>query len=270
MPEWLDLSLDIAVLMPILKAVLVALATILLGWFVASWAKRLAYGGMERARLDVALAAFLSSLLRYVILFAVIIAAAGALGFETTSLLTIFASAGLAVGLALQGTLANLAAGVVILFNRPFTLGDVVSVAGKTGLIHEIGLFATVLQLFDGGRLMVPNSQITGNAVENHTATGRRRITINIGVEYGTDLQQAKDALIRAVESVDEVLEDPAYTIIFMAFGDSSLDWEVRVWCLPENFGIMQENVRFAIYRELNAADIGIPFPQLTLWKAEG
>lgn len=239
---------------------------VLAGWVVGGWLDRTARAALGRAHVDVALSGFLGGIVRYVVMFAAVLASAEALGFETTSLMAIFASAGLAVGLALQGSLGNFASGVMILFFRPFTVGEVITIGGLTGSVLEISLFATKIGLPDGTHVLVPNSSVTGGEIRNHVAAGRRRATCDIGVAYGADLDRVREVLTRAVTSVPEIHsfdENPGYMVLFVAFGASSLDWQVHAWFKPEDWLTGQEKVRVAIYKELNAAGIGIPFPQV-------
>lgn len=243
-----------------------ALIVFVIGWIVAGWMKRLTQGALERAKVDVALAGFLSNIVRYTVIFATIIAAAGALGINTTSLTAIFASAGLAVGLALQGSLSNFASGVMILFFRPFTIGDVITVNGTTAKVAEIGLFATIMMQPDGTKVIVPNGGVTGSTILNHTELNKRRASVGIGVDYGVDLDEVRAALTRAANNVPEILDGPdgkEFAVAFVEFGGSSLDWKVHCYSTAENFLAMQEKLRVNIYNELNAAGIGIPFPQL-------
>jgi small conductance mechanosensitive channel len=242
-----------------------AIATIVLGYIVAGWAQGLANSGLERAKVDVALARFIGQIVRYTIIFATFIAAAEAVGFETTSLMAIFASAGLAVGLALQGSLSNFAAGVMILFFRPFTIGDVITGGGLTGQVAEIGLFATIMMKPDGTKVIVPNGGLTGGTIENHTELGGRRGTVDIGVDYSVNLDDVYAALNKAAESVPEIVraEGKGHAVYFASFGGSSLDFVVHAWATPADYLTMLEKLRVAIYNELNAAGIGIPFPQL-------
>ncbi|MCB9666249.1 MAG: mechanosensitive ion channel [Alphaproteobacteria bacterium] len=248
--------------------VVAGLAIVLVGRILAGWLDRAVRSALGRAHVDVALAGFLGGIVRYTVIFAAVLMAAQQVGIETTSLMAIFASAGLAVGLALQGSLGNFASGVMILFFRPFTVGEVITVGGVTGGVLDISLFATKLGLPDGTHVLIPNSSVTGGEIRNHVVAGRRRATCDIGVDYGSDLDQVREVLTRAVTSVAELHtfdENPGYGVVFVSFGASSLDWQVHAWFKPEDFLPGQEKVRVAIYKELNAAGIGIPFPQLDL-----
>lgn len=243
-----------------------AVGILVLGWLVAGWLGKLTRTAAQRARVDIALSGFLSTIVRYVVLFAALVAAAGSVGIDTTSLVALLGTAGLAVGLALQGNLTNLASGVLILFLRPFTLGDLITTAGKTARVVEIGLFTTTLQQADNTLVTVPNGQVTGGVIENHTRLGRRRCTVDVGVEYGADLLQVREALERAVKDIPEILpaeDDPGWSVVFLSFGASSLDWQIHAFSKPEHWWPLQEKIKANVYAELEAAGIGIPFPQM-------
>ncbi|MCA9572717.1 MAG: mechanosensitive ion channel, partial [Myxococcales bacterium] len=253
---------------PFLQSLLAAVAIFIVGWVLSKWAHAFSLRVMRRRKLDEAMGRFLATLVRYIVLALTVVAALGQAGVETTSLVAALASAGLAVGLALQGSLGNFASGVMILFFRPFTVGEVITVGGVTGGVLDISLFATKLGLPDGTHVLIPNSSVTGGEIRNHVVAGRRRATCDIGVDYGSDLDQVREVLTRAVTSVAELHtfdENPGYGVVFVSFGASSLDWQVHAWFKPEDFLPGQEKVRVAIYKELNAAGIGIPFPQLDL-----
>lgn len=269
MPEFLSSFIDPATILAWVINLAQAGATLFVGNTVAGWAKRLTTNSLQAAKLDVALSQFLGSIARYIVLFTTLIAAAGTLGFDTTSLTAILASAGLAVGLALQGTLSSFASGVLILWFRPFTIGDVVSIAGHSGKVTEIGLFATSLALLDNTTVVVPNSAVTGDVIQNHMHNGRKRGTVNIGVAYGSDLDHVRATLTKAVSSVPQIIEDD-FVVAFVSFGDSSLDWVVHGHCAPADYLAMVEAMNCAIYNELNAAKIDIPYPNLVLHKSEG
>ena len=267
-PESLQPYLTPETLTTMTQSLLAAIATIVAGWLVAGWLANLTRQGLERAKFDIALSRFLSSIVRYVVLIASVIASAEAVGFQTTSLVAVLASAGLAVGLALQGSLANFASGVMILIFRPFRIEDWITVAGLTGQVKDIGLFATVLLRLDGTKVVVPNGAITGGVIENHTELNKRRATVDIGVEYGCDLDEARSALVRAAEKVDCILakedgDGKDYAVYFASFGGSSLDFQVHAWCEAGDFLKVQEELRTHIYKELESANIGIPFPQM-------
>lgn len=269
LPAWLQPYVQPDTLVSLGQSLLVAIITLAIGWMLAGWVANLARAALERAKVDVALARFLSNIARYIVLIATVTATAEAVGIETTSVLAILASAGLAVGLALQGSLSNFASGVMILLFRPFRIDDWITIGGLTGRVSDIGLFATVLMRPDGTKVVVPNGSITGDTIENHTELNKRRATVDIGVEYGVDLDEARAALTRAAERVDDILPNDEgkkdFVVYFASFGASSLDFNVHAWCEAANFLSVQEDLRVEIYRELAKAGIGIPFPQLDL-----
>lgn len=246
-----------------------AIAIFILGWIASKWANRLVLGVLRNRNLDEALARFLGQLAQYTVLAMAIIAALEKVGVQTTSVVAIFASAGIAVGLALQGNLGHLASGVMILFFRPFSLGDFVVVGGKTGTVEDIGLFATTLLTPNNERIVVPNGTVTGDAITNYTAPGIRRGQIDVGVAYGTDLKKAMEVLEGAAKRAEKVLEDPAPAVAFISFGASSLDMKILAFSKSEDYLDMLHNVKMAAYEDLNAAGIEIPFSQIVVHQAQ-
>ncbi len=253
---------------PLVSSLLMGILIFVVGWLASKWIHKLTVRACATAKLDEALGRFFASITRYSVLAATVIAALGEVGIQTTSLVAVFASAGLAVGLALQGSLANFASGVLILFFRPINLGDVVTVAGESGSVTDIGLFATTLTTLDNHKIIVPNAAVTGGNITNYSVLGRRRAKIEIGVAYGVDLNKAQAALQKAADRAALVLKDPAPAVAFVGFGASSLDFLVLTWAKPEEFIPMMHNVRVAIYEELAAADIEIPFTQIVVHQA--
>lgn len=268
LPEALRPYLTPETLTTMAQGLITGIVTIVIGWILASWLSGLARKALIRMKVDQALSRFLGNIVRYIIIISAVIAAADAMGIETTSLLAVMASAGLAVGLALQGSLSNFASGVMILLFRPFRIGDVVTFGGLTGEVRDIGLFATILMKRDGTKAVVPNSEVTGSVIENHTELNKRRATVDVGVEYGADLEAVRAALVRAAEACTTILDQDGdggkdYGVYFASFGSSSLDFKVHAWCEAADFLTVQEELRTHIYAELNAAKIGIPFPQV-------
>jgi small conductance mechanosensitive channel len=253
---------------PFVSSILMGIVIFVVGWIASRWAHKLTLNAARRAKVDEALVRFFASIARYSVLAATVIAALGEVGIQTTSLVAVFASAGLAVGLALQGSLANFASGVLILFFRPINLGDVVSVAGEAGKVTDIGLFTTTLTTLDNHKIIVPNASVTGGNITNYSVLGRRRAQISIGVAYGVDLEKAMKALQAAADRAELVLKDPAPAVAFVGFGASSLDFLVLPWAEPDDFIPMTHNVRKAIYEELEKADIEIPFNQIVVHQA--
>lgn len=245
-----------------------AILIILVGWIASKWASRLAMRVLRARQLDEALARFLGALAQYAVLAVTLIAALEEVGVVTTSLVAILGSAGIAIGLALQGNLGHFASGVMILFFRPFSLGDVVTAGGHMGAVADIGLFATTLTTADNEKVIVPNGSVTGGSIINHTVLGTRRGKIEVGVAYGTDLEKAMAVLDKAAKRAELVIEEPAPAVAFVAFGASSLDMVVLAWSKSADYLGMLHNVKMAVYEDLNAAGIEIPFNQIVIHNA--
>jgi small conductance mechanosensitive channel len=265
-PETLKVYYDIA--MPILTGVLIGIAILIAGWLVSKRVNRMVVAATDRAKLDAALGRFLGSMAQYTVLAATVIAALERVGVQTTSLVAVLASAGLAIGLALQGSLANFASGVMILFFRPFSLGDVIKAAGETGKVVDIGLFFTTMTTPDNQKIIVPNSSITGGVITNIAALGTRRANIDVGVAYGEDVEAIRALLLDLGASTEGVLEDPAPTVVFTEMAASSINFQVRVWTTPEDYWDVIDRVRSSAYTKLNEAGIEIPFNQIVVHQA--
>ena len=266
-PEELQGYAEIA--LPFIKSFLLAVFILILGWWGSGWAEKLVHRA-SKDKLDPAVTGFLGSIARYAVLAAGVIAALGRVGVETTSLVAIFASAGLAVGLALQGSLSNFAAGVMILIFRPFRLGDVVTAGGHTGGVEDIGLFATTFHTPDNQKIIIPNSAITGGSIVNLTTLGTRRLFVDVGVAYGTDLKQLREVTLKAMASVDDmVLEEPGLDLIFVEMAASSINFKAAYWVKSEHIIPSEPAVRTAIYEALNEAGIEIPYDQVVMHQAE-
>jgi len=251
--------------MPLLQKLIWAVIIFVLGWTLSKWAQRLTLRAFRMRSLDELLGRFLSTLAQYTVLLAAFIAALGAVGVQTTSLVAVMASAGLAVGLALQGSLSHFASGVMLLIFRPFTLGDVVELAGFTGKVDDIGIFATTLVTFDNKKVILPNAKVVGDSICNITAIGTRRGAIDVGVAYGADIGKVSEILKGAADSVACVLDDPEAKAVFQGFGDSALNFTVFSWCGNDDYLQMLVETRTAIYDRLNAAGIDIPFNQIVV-----
>ncbi len=265
-PEWVPEPVHPYV--PLIVNVATALLILLLGLFIARRVDSLTLRAARARKLDEALSRFLSSLSRWAVLAMTLIAALGAVGVETTSFVAILASAGLAIGLAMQGSLSHFAAGVMLLIFRPFVIDDFVELNGKSGTVKEIGLYATRLLTPGGETIVIPNSQVTSNVITNYTTEGRRRCSIDIGVAYGSKLQEVVPVLEAAAKSIDLVHEDPAPLVHFVEFGASSLNFKVFAWCDGPDYLTMMHRVKIAIYDHLEAANIEIPFDQVVVHQA--
>jgi small conductance mechanosensitive channel len=243
--------------------VLAALAILAIGYIVArlagDWARRIVVG---TSRIDSTLAPVASAALRYAILIFVVVAALGQLGVQTTSVLAVLGAAGLANGLALQGTLSNIAAGIMLLWLRPFKEGDYIETGSAAGTVREIGLFATRIDTYDGIYRFVPNASLWNTPVFNYTRNPSRMTDIAIGIGYGSDIDKARQVMLELARSDSRVRSDPAPDVFVDSLGDSAVVLRYRVWIGTANFWPVQRALIEEAKRRLDAAGIEIPFPQ--------
>lgn len=242
-----------------------ALVLLFFGWVLAGWASRAAQTALDRAKVDITLGRFIARLARWGILMLTFLACLSIFGVETTSFAAVLGSAGIAIGLAFQGTLSNFAAGMMLLLFRPFRVGDVIDISGKLGSVFAIELFSTTLDTFDNRRIIVPNGQVFGSTIENITHHPRRRADVDVGVDYSADIDKTREVLIQAAASVEGGLTEPAPAIVLLELGDSAVNWSVRVWATKETFGDVKQATIRAVKNHLDAAGIGIPFPQMDI-----
>ncbi len=239
------------------------IAILLVGWIAANWIS----GGVRRAlgkvkRVDDTLRGFFASLVKYVILAFVLIAVLNQFGVQTASLIAIFGAAGLAVGLALQGTLSNVAAGVMLLIFRPVKVGQYVEVAGHAGTVKEISLFTTELATPDNVQIVIPNAQVWGTSVVNYSAHPTRRCDFTLSISYADDIDQAMEVARREVAGDARAMDDPEPTIAVANLGESSVDLTVRVWLKAEDYWTFKWDMTKRFKQAFDAAGITIPFPQ--------
>ncbi len=253
---------------PLIGNLLYGIAIFACGWVLSKWAFRLIKAALGKTKADEALSKFLASLVQYLVLIATVIASLNRVGVQTTSLVALLASAGLAVGLALQGSLSNFASGVLILGLRPFTLGDFVEIGGKSGSIEDIGLFMTKLLCPNNEVVLVPNSSITGGIIVNYTTIGVRRCVIEVGVAYGEDVRRVKKVLEQVALGHDFCLSEPAPSVVLDSFGDSSLNFQLRAYARCEDFWPMVGELKFRVYEALSRENIEIPFNQMVVHQA--
>ncbi len=240
-----------------------ALLVLLLALFVAGWVRSLVERGLRRVDFDSTLTKFLGQASRGLVLLLAVLGCLGIFGIETTSFAAVIGGASLAVGLAFQGSLSNVAAGVMLLTFRPFTVDDVVELAGHTGKVDEIGLFMTTLNTSDRRHIIIPNGQIFGSTIVNITYNPTRRVDISIGTGYDADLEHTRQVLVEAARGIEHRLEDEEPTAFLKSFGGSSVDWQVRVFAKTEDYFVAYEELMRAVKEALEAADIEIPYPHV-------
>ncbi len=244
---------------------LIAVAIIIIGKFIARLISNTIAKLMTKRNVDAAVIAFVSSITYGLLFLFVIIAAISHLGFNTSSLVAIIGAAGLAIGLALQGSLSNFASGVLLITLRPFKAGDFVEVAGVAGVVEEILIFSSKLRTGDNKTVIIPNGAITSGTITNYSTKPTRRIDLVIGVSYDANLAQTKQILSDVVSKNEQVLKDQAVTIGVSELADSSVNLVVRPWVKSENYWPVYfellENIKVA----LDEAGIEIPYPQVSL-----
>lgn len=258
-------SVDTAYLLDLGLNVASALAIIILAIIIAGWAKRATSKALDRANIDPTLGKFFSNVARYVILIIAGVSVLGQFGVNVASIAAILAAAGFAVGLALQGSLQNFAAGVMLLIFRPFGVGDVVDTAGEKGKIFEISLFTTQMDTPDNRRIIIPNGEIFGSTIENVTFHDTRRVDVSVGTDYPASLDETREVLVAAAESVEGRLEDKDIVVYLDSLGDSCINWSVRVWAKTSDYWDVRERLTQAVKDHLDEAEIGIPYPQMDI-----
>lgn len=242
--------------------VLGALVVLILGLLLISWITKLLRKGFIKAKVDETLVPFLASMVNITLKALLIISVASMVGIATTSFIAVLGAAGLAIGLALQGTLGNLAGGVMILLFKPYKTGDLIEAQGFLGLVEEIHIFITKLRSPQNELIIIPNGAISNGSIKNYTETGARRVDCTIGISYDSDIKKAREVLMGVMSAHEKVLQDPAPAVSVSELADSSVNLAVRPWVKPEDYW----DVYFYIYEEgklaLDKNDITIPFPQ--------
>ncbi|MEZ5691447.1 MAG: mechanosensitive ion channel [Rickettsiales bacterium] len=242
--------------------ILLALAIFIIGKWVAKRIVNIVKKSMGRASVDEMLVSFIGNIAYALIMAFVIIAAISELGIETTSIAAIFAAAGLAIGLALQGSLSNFAAGVMVVIFRPFRTGDFVELAGTSGVVKDINIFTTTLKTGDNKTIIIPNSAATSGSITNYSTEENRRIDLVFGCGYNDDLKKVRKVLESVVESNSKVLKDPAVTIAVSELGASSVDFIVRPWVKTADYWAARFEIVEAVKEAFDKEGISIPYPQ--------
>lgn len=251
---WLRLNM-----MDIAGAFAVLIFGLLAAKLISSWVQR----ALNRSpRFDATVANFLSNLVKYALWAMVIVTVLTQFGVETTSILAALGGMALAIGLALQGTLSNVASGVMILVQRPFKIGEAISAGSVTGVVQQIGLFTTELKQFDGLFVMVPNSQLWNQAIINFHRHPIRRFELIVGIAYGDSMEQARKELLEIAAADERVLADPEPVAFVASLDDSSVGIGLRVWCATADFAPLGWAITEAAKARFDDVGISIPFPQ--------
>ena len=243
-------------------SVLAAIVIFVVGRWLAKLISKLVGKGMAKAKVEETLANFAENLCYAALFVFVVIAALKKLGIDTTSFIALIGAAGLAVGLALQGSLANFASGVLMLIFKPFKVGDFIEAAGAKGTVKEIQIFNTILAAPDNVQVIIPNAQVTGGNIKNYTVNGTRRVDLVVGVSYEDDLKKAKLIIEQVLENDVKVLKDPAPTVAVYELGDSSVNFVVRPWVNAADYWDVYFDITTKVKISLDENGISIPYPQ--------
>lgn len=260
MTGYVDTAVEMAMLYG--PQLLLAILVLIIGLWIVNRVVKLTNKGMERASVEPTLARFLSSLVSIGLKALLLISVASMVGIETTSFIAILGAAGLAIGLALQGSLANFAGGVLVLLFKPFKVGDFVEAQGVSGTVAEIQIFNTIIKTPDNKVIIVPNGAVSNGVITNYSKEATRRVDFVFGIGYNDDIAKAKEVIARLVAADDRAFKDPEPTIVVSELADSSVNITTRVWVnAPDFWGVkfdLTEKVKLAFDEE----GISIPFPQ--------
>ncbi|MFC1628415.1 mechanosensitive ion channel family protein [Gemmatimonadota bacterium] len=264
--ESVDLAGVVDTLVALISAwglkVLGAIAAFVVGRMAAGWIRKGLRKALDRSNLDQTLVIFLSKLVYYAVLTFVIISVLGILGVETASLAVVLGAAGLAIGLALQGTLSNFASGIMLMIFRPIRIDDFVEVGGIIGKVAEIGIFSTRMNTADNVNIVVPNSNVYGETIKNYTSNDTRRVDMVMGISYSDDIGLAIDTMRTILERDERVLKEPEMILAVGELADSSVNILVRPWCARDDYWTLKWDLTRQFKEELEKAGVTIPFPQ--------
>lgn len=242
--------------------VLAAIVIFFVGKWLASLIANLIGKTMTKAKVEPTLVKFVKNVCYVGLLVFVAIAAMSALGIQTAQFIAVVGAAGLAIGLALQGSLANFASGVLLVIFKPFKVGDFVELAGNKGTVKEVQIFNTVLNSPDNTRVIIPNAQVTGSGIMNYTVNGTRRVDLLIGVSYEDDIKKAKEVIEKVLARDERILKEPAATVAVSELADSSVNFIVRPWVKPADYWDVYFDVTAKVKMALEENGLTIPFPQ--------
>lgn len=260
MEKYLDKAFELLTIYGV--RVIAALAILILGRWGAGIACSLLEKVLKRQKIDQTIVSFISNLAYFAILTFIIIAALSKLGLQTTSFVAVLGAAGLAIGLALQGSLSNFAAGVLMIIFRPFKAGDYIDGAGVSGSVSEISIFTTILKTVDNKKVIIPNASLMSGNIINYSTFPTRRVDLSIGVSYADDLKRVKEVLTELAAADSRVLADPAPLVAVAALADSSVNFTVRLWTETANYWPLHFDMLETIKTRFDAEGISIPFPQ--------
>ncbi len=266
--KWIDKGYDLIVEFgpKLIAAILI--------WIIGGWILKIIIKGirkaMTKANYEESLKKFLLNLISWILKIVLILVVLGTVGIETTSFAAILAAAGLAVGLALQGSLGNFAGGVLIMIFKPFKIGDLIEAQGEIGVVKEIEIFTTKLTGLSNRELIIPNGALSNGNIINFTTEGTRRVDLVFGVGYDSDIKKTKEVFNKVLESHPLVLSQPAPTIAVSELADSSINFVVRPWCNTNDYWDVYFGITEDVKEALDAAGIEIPYPHAVEIQKEG
>ena len=251
--------------------ILIALALLLIGWRVISVIRRLFVAWINRSNyMDPLVESFLASLIYYGLLTVLVIAALSLMGVQTASLIAVLGAASLAIGLALQGSLTSLAAGVMLILLRPIRIGDYIEVNGHAGTVKSISLFLTEIATYDNIQKMMPNSAIWGSTITNYSVYPTRMLDIEVGIDYGDSIEDALRVLRQLAEANEKVMSDPAPNAYVSNIGESSIDLTLRIWVAASDYWPIRREFTRRVKEEIEGAGMSIPYPHRQLVPVKG
>lgn len=245
--------------------ILGSIAILLIGKWLVDRVSKLLSKVITVSKFDETLSRFILNVIKTLLIVFVIIAAISNLGIETSMFVAAFGALGLAIGMAFKDTFSNIGAGILIVFFRPFKIGDTVEVSGVLGVVSEISIFSTILKTGDNKTIIVPNGQIINDNIINYSKEGTRRVEIVFGIDYNDDLKLAKEIILKIANENPKVLKNPAPFVGVSSLGDNSVNLAARLWCLSGDFMDVQFSMLEAVKLEFDNQGISIPFPQLNI-----
>ncbi|NJB86307.1 small conductance mechanosensitive channel [Lewinella marina] len=250
------------ILLQIGLTVLAAVFLLVVGFWLINWLARQLNHLMDKRNVDISVSGFLTSFIKIGLKVLLLLSIAGMFGVETTSFIAILSALSLAVGLALQGNLGHFASGILLLTFRPFKVGDVIATNGFTATVKEITVFHTILNAVDNRLIIIPNGKVMGNAIENYTAQGVRRLDLTFGIGYGDDIDKARAVITKTVEETPGILLDRGVDIFVRTLNDSSVDLACRAWAENPNYWAALIHLNEQVKKAFDREGISIPFPQ--------
>ena len=243
--------------------ILLAIVVFLVGRWIVRRLNKLLAKILEKRHVEASLSTFVKSLVNITLTLLLIIVVIGVLGIETSSFIALFASAGVAIGMALSGTLQNFAGGVMILLFKPFKVGDTIEAQGQSGTVREIQIFNTILATPDNKIIIIPNGGLSTGVMKNYSREATRRVDWEFGIAYGDDYTKAKAVIARLLDADGRVLKDPAYFIALTSLGESSVNIVVRAWVNAGDYWGVYFDMNEKVYKTFAEENLNIPFPQL-------